>query len=230
MIQHISFDVWNTLITANPAFATARSQLLADRYGVPIELVRHEYTSLKRHADQTSEQNLVGLKTSALVRILIGSFADTPDDQEVVQVVHEIAELFRENPPSIEPNTINLIRELHDQGITVSIGSNSNFVSGRTMHPWLQEQFGEDMLAFGVYSDMFEVAKPSAAFFGRVIDFSTKVHGRNNISTHNMLHVGDSQLCDVWGPSQVGIKTLLITDPNMLYCCVNNYLKEATNV
>ena len=116
------------------------------------------------------------------------------------------------------------MNELTDRGITVSIGSNSNFISGYTMHPWLNSRF-DKAFQFGIYSDAIGVAKPFASFFGRVIDGVYRLYGYENVLVRNVMHVGDSELCDVFGPSQLGMQALLISDPKNLY---NDVIKSIT--
>lgn len=228
MIKHISFDVWNTLISANPEFAKARTQLLADFTDVDFALAKHEYTNLKHKADNLSEQNGVALPTPVLVRILLGSLLPgEPSDDLVRRYIVAMNELFLEHNPAMPKSVIDLIEELTGAGVTVSIGSNSNFISGKVMHPWINQTAG-GRFSFGVYSDLVRVGKPSAAFFGHIID---EVRARRDgVRINEILHVGDSARCDQWGASEIGMNALLISDPNSTYNDVINYLTKEKHV
>ena len=122
MITHVSFDVWNTLVTANSEFAEARTKFLAARYGVDPEQMKHEYTTLKRHADYAAENNGRALATFALTRILIGSVTvGEPSEAETREVMGEIADMFIAHPPIMQDSTIQLLNELVERDITEAV-------------------------------------------------------------------------------------------------------------
>lgn len=228
MIKHVSFDVWNTLISANPEFAKARTQLLADFTDVDFSLAKHEYTKLKQKADNLSERNGLALPTPTLVRILLGSLLPGEPSQDLIRrYIMSMNDLFIEHHPIMPQSVIDLIDELVSAGVTVSIGSNSNFISGKVMHPWINQAVGEKF-SFGVYSDLVRVGKPSAAFFGHIID---EVRARRiEVRNTEILHVGDSDRCDRWGASEIGMNALLISDSNSTYNAVINYLTKENHV
>ena len=229
MIKHVSFDVWNTLISANPEFAAARTEMFANWAKTDPAIVKSEYTQLKHRSDSLAESAGIALPTHTLVRILLGSLmVGEPNDDQVRRCVIELNALFADHPPMLPQQNIDLIAKLQSMGITVSIGSNSNFISGKVMNPWLNSQL-PSAIAFGIYSDLIRAAKPSAAFFGHVID-GTRSALQHPVAINEILHVGDSARCDVWGAQQIGINALLTDNPISTYNTVIEYINEANNV
>lgn len=215
-INHVSFDVWNTLIEANPNFAQARTQMIAELVHVPEELVKIKYTDLKRRADREAERGGTAYSTDALLVMLFDSLMGSADPSASqifsTMVSHGISELFKEHPPIIRDDVLQLVGQLVDSGISVSIGSNSNFISGSVMYPWLQQVSGH-VFSYGIFSDLIGASKPSATFFGHVVDGARGRCGGMPSHPSNILHVGDSQRCDVWGATQLGINALLVANP-----------------
>ncbi len=229
MIKHVSFDVWNTLISANPEFAAARAEMFADWTQTDPTIVKAEYTQLKHRSDSLAESAGIALPTHTLVRILLGSLmVGEPNDDQVRRCVLELNALFAEHPPILHQQNIDLMAELRSMDITVSIGSNSNFITGKVMNPWLNEQTG-GAFSFGIYSDLVRAAKPSAAFFGHVID-GTRSALKHPITINEILHVGDSARCDLWGAQQIGINALLTENPISTYNTVIEYINEVNHV
>lgn len=214
MIKHVSFDVWNTLITPNPAYAEARTKFLALALNMDPAHVKLCYTKIKAIADGDAEKNGIAFKTDELFQLLyrsIGVFVSPGLHREIRATTEQ---LFKSCPPVLGEGVRELMDWLHERGITTSIGSNSNFISGTVMRPFLEEQLGRPFLT-AVFSDLIGSAKPHPEFFDAVA-FKVNVFRDPPIDRNEILHVGDSTICDITGAQRAGIHSLLIKTPAIL--------------
>jgi putative hydrolase of the HAD superfamily len=220
MIKHVSFDVWNTIVKPNPEFASTRTKLIAIALNLDPDYVKTAYTKVKRFVDGCAENSDGAAFTTDEVYKLLFSSLHVPVSPGLAREIREtVDELFKRFPPIIVPSVVTLFDYLRKQGITASIGSNSNFISGTVMHPYLQSVLGEraagDAYLFGVYSDLVVTAKPSKLFFDAVA-FKTNVYRDDSVARAEILHVGDNEICDVEGARRAGMHSLLIGSPDLL--------------
>jgi putative hydrolase of the HAD superfamily len=214
MIQHISFDVWNTIVKPNPEFAKYRTKFVAIALTLDEDFVKSAYTSVKSFVDGCAEKSdgaaftTPEIYTQLFYKLGIKVSASLADEIRLT-----INELFKRYPPVIVDCVPNLFTWLREQGYTISIGSNSNFISGAVMHPFLEAQLGP--LLYGVYSDLIVVAKPSIRFFDHVYE-GVLLHHHDVLDRAHILHVGDNPVCDVQGAHSAGMHGLLINGPGML--------------
>lgn len=195
--RHISLDFWNTLAEPNPLFARARNEYLAKLLGFTPEWVATEYRGIKRELDGEAEREgrstPVGQCWWRLLRRLDKSTIYT------AQIVEETERLFKLYPPTIPYNTRVLINDLFDQGVTFSIGSNTNFIAGHNL--WRLVQLHRLPIEFGVFSDDVGYSKPHPTFFGEI---KARTEGRE------VSHIGDSYAHDITGSHLANIQGILI--------------------
>lgn len=202
MIHHFSFDVWNTLVKPNPAYAEARTARLAKLFDMDEYLVRHHYTNVKKWIDQHAIETGFAPSQANNIRMLMMTCGVHANPQTIA---NDFTFMFFEHPPIVLDETKEVLKELKKQGATLSIGSNSNFISGREMRKFLGDTFGY-IFKFGVYSDLLERAKPSRAFFNEII-FNC------DVAANEIMHVGDHAVCDLQGAQNAGMHGLLLEKP-----------------
>lgn len=221
-MKHVSFDVWNTLLKPNPAFATARSAYFAKLLNLEIDEVRRIYTETKKIIED--QEHLSGFANQSHInyQILMERLTEHTKfrGEAILPIKHDIEQLFFEHPPIIVDAVSSTVQRLYDRDITMSIGSNSNFISGTVMREFLTEQFG-DAFSFMVFSDLINYAKPAAQFFDRIIDCASACHGH---SCYNILHVGDSVKHDKMGAYRAGIPSMIIEGPTELDRVMEKFL------
>lgn len=215
MIKHVSFDVWNTLITPNPAFAAARTKLLALALNMEPEHVKRCYTKVKAIADGNAEQHGEAFTTDEMYHLLYKSMGLTVSPGLHREIRLTVETLFTAYPPSVGTGVRELMSWLAERSITTSIGSNSNFISGSVMRPFLENALSHRFMT-AVFSDLIQAAKPASRFFDAV-SFKINVFRNDTIERNEILHVGDNTVCDVHGAQDAGMHGLLIEAPNMLF-------------
>lgn len=220
MIKQVSFDVWNTLVKPNPQYATLRTEALAKLVGVDFDTAKKAYTATKRQVDHAAEACGIGLSTNEVYLLLMANVGVAVVNQHHQAITFRctVERLFSEHPPLVTDAAKTLVAWLKQQDMIVNIASNSNFISGNVMHPFLKKELGE--LDFGVYSDIIEASKPSQAFFDGVRQHS----GLRR--EHLILHVGDNIICDIAGAKKAGMMAAYVANPDTIFDVVINAIKE----
>lgn len=215
MIKHVSFDVWNTLIKANPEFSLHRTKAIALMLNLDTEYVKQTYTQVKGVVDKLAEIEGRAFTTPEVYRLLFRALGISVSFRLEKELREHVNELFLRYPPIIEDSVRSCLAELNQRGITMSLSSNSNFISGDVMLPFLLQQF-EYAFNGSVFSDLCGASKPAPEFFDHVIDYVTHQHVGQDIKPWNILHVGDNVVCDREGPRNQMIHSLIVAGPHEL--------------
>lgn len=223
IVSHVSFDVWNTLITANPQFAKSRNQFIARCVNEPVDVVKTAYTATKKFVDGIAETDGIGLSSPAVYDDLFKRLGVTVSPSIKEYIMRRVQYLFLAYPPSILNEVKEAICILDQAGISWSISSNSNFISGTTMFPFIQQELHSNALC-GQFSDLMETAKPNRDFFEQVYSAVKSHHG--NIEPENILHVGDNPICDGDGPKKLGMQYAIIEGPHELFNAVMSNIQH----
>jgi FMN phosphatase YigB (HAD superfamily) len=193
-VMHLSFDFWNTLASANPLYTQARTKFLSRISGLPPEIVKQVYTSVKTRLDnEASEQ---GKSTpcrdnyTTLVNELVAQGGRGLSGDSVVTVMVSMEQMFRDLPPLIPESMAFLLNRAHRLGYTLSVASNTNFIRGDI----LSESLRDIPFDFMLFSDEIEVSKPHN-------DFARSIQGMVNhlyrgAGRSSLTHVGDNEICD----------------------------------
>lgn len=223
-IRHISFDVWNTLLTGNLECQPARAEMVAKILPVEPDRARRIYAETKNHFDDLAEREGKA-HTSAQVyehfieRMMEGCKLEANWLGFASLIRKRTEEIFRKHPPHVLETTVATLRVLHAAGYTISIGSNTNFISGTVLCEVLDEFIPFE---FKVFSDLDGYAKPHPEFFGLILDKSRSVRtkdqpeGRADLSPSQILHVGDNLICDGEGATNAGMEFFYVKGPGDL--------------
>lgn len=180
MIKHISLDVWGTLISPNPNYANARNKFLAKTFNTDEETVAESYTETKR----IIENSTYVLDPFSCVGLLTSTLNKRVGKDEIERILWELTELFNIHNPLVNHNIRYALNMLRYEGYTISILSNTNFISGYTMLPFLSGRYG-NVFDFSIFSDVVGMAKPDKRIFDMVCQKSGK-------RPNEILHIGDS--------------------------------------
>jgi putative hydrolase of the HAD superfamily len=215
MIKHVSFDVWNTLIKPNPEFSLNRTKFIAIALNLDVEYVKHAYTKVKAFVDGCAENSDgAAFTTPEVYQLFFKALGVSVSPGLAREIRLTIDHMFIQYPPVLAADATDLMTWLADQQITTSIGSNSNFISGNVMHPFLERVTPRPFL-YGVYSDLLVAAKPGSKFFDAVYEQILLKH-TELLDRANVLHVGDNPVCDVEGAQNADMNGLLIESPDLL--------------
>lgn len=191
-IKHISFDVWNTLITPSKEYGKHRNKAIARHFGVTEEEAKEAYKKCKKFLDSTAE--LVGFGMTVLNNWKLLEKTLGKSGTDVRMIITECDALFKEFKPTFEQELKNELIKLKDSGFTLSIKSNTNFISGKVLSEVLFNDL--DVFMFQHYSDIAEISKPHYNFYALSSRELYNNHDTRSIGVENILHVGDNKITD----------------------------------
>lgn len=186
----LSFDVWNTLLVANPEFKAARQRYLSAELGLSPEVIEPVYRRHKDGADREAEVSGAGASCETVYRRFLADLDRDPDNWAGVLRGMEIT--FGRNPPVVLPETVGLLRYLQLKGFGLSIASNTNFIPGSCLHDVALGTWGVAW-DFEVFSNELEHSKPHPNFWNVV---AAEAEARLQIKPEAILHIGDHLICD----------------------------------
>lgn len=187
MIKHISFDVWNTLITANPEYAKARTKIISNVAQVSLSEAEACYKTAKKILDKNAEQGVCEDVIEAWR--LLSAWLGLPDSYgDIMRYYAEIE--FLHYRPTFNSELAKELCEL-SQDFSLSIKSNTNFISGAVLKKACE--FEElDCFDFMHFSDEFLLCKPDPLFFAKTL----LAQDDDDCCFGEILHVGDNLICD----------------------------------
>lgn len=193
--NHISLDIWLTLIRSNPKFKEARNKLIFTRYN-DKNLVYEDVCKIIRTIDvngnKKSEVTGIHIDSKILLYDILYELNDNFTVADINNLDQEIQDLFLEFPPSLyDDNTKSVLETLRIKGVTLSILSNTGFINGDTLRKTLTKLGIFELFTFTLYSDEIRVSKPNTQAFNLVHSNIT-----NKFSGRKILHVGDNPIAD----------------------------------
>ena len=203
-IKLISFDVWSTLVKANSAYKTRRSELIARLAGITDVAAAH---SAMNEADdflddftlQTGQQ--FGY-SERLERTLMLLGAPTPSPDQLSRLAEEMTVSFLQYPPTLtETNTPSMLEKLRKMQLLIAVNSNTGFVSGKLMRQMFSVVGLDTYVDFWLFSDEIGFAKPSLQVY-------THLQRVADVSAGEILHVGDNLEADYKGARAAGLNAL----------------------
>lgn len=209
---HISFDLWNTLITPNPLYKLSRNAVLADVLGVSQSSVSAAHYALKKHLDDMNDYGVsIGSRGCwSMLTCIIGVEVDE------VKLFSQMQELAKEHPPLINDHLATWLNRLAENN-EVYILSNTNMISGYTIREILNDRGLRLNYSRMFFSDEHLVAKPNVEFFRRMHMPHDGIR----------FHVGDNEWADGEGARRAGIQWVRVNSPLDTMNAVNRYLARA---
>ncbi len=206
----VTFDVWNTLITANKEFGAFRTQMIADAWDIDLAVAKATYTATKTNLDNLAELTSLGLSSDKCWHLLSKNIKSATGksikDHDLHGVMTVVNLEFLANPPLLRDDVVEGVLSLRERGFRIGIVSNTNFVTGSVLQKIL-EPIAPDA---AIYSDLFGVAKPNVALFNhtvRAID--------QHVAMGRCFHFGDNEVCD-GGSILAGMNFRLVKNPRDL--------------
>lgn len=211
--NHISFDLWLTLIKSNPEFKKKRNLLFKDFFEIDLSI--EKVTDVVRYYDvlcnNINENTGLNIDTHEIYYLILNALEINIvniDDSKLNQFYAETELLFMALKPDLIYPEINLLfKEIVDQEKTISILSNTAFIKGVTLRKLLSHYELENYLSFQIYSDETGFSKPNSEIFKLVY---SQIESFKNIIKKDVLHVGDNKKADYNGAINFGFSALLI--------------------
>ena len=207
-MKHLSFDFWNTIANPNSEYAKARTAFLAKEFGVDEPTAKATYTAVKGKIDSRAEQSGEDFGRTVNLTDLCDAFGRPADDTFIDHLGQMMDQLFAENPASVDPLLIEQFHRAREKNITLSITSNTNFITGRVLCATVLNAIPFDFLLF---SDEIGFAKPHPEIFARVAKQARQCNSAV-VTNADIYHVGDHRICDGEGAKKAGMNFAYTAD------------------
>jgi putative hydrolase of the HAD superfamily len=218
--KHYSFDLWLTLIKSNPEFKRKRAEFFCEKFN-PTNKTVEEIEQIIREIDVigTMTNEVVGknIDPYELLSFILLKLNYNHFNYQLLEVIYKKLEkiFLQYHPVLMTPETKNILSELWKDKATLSILSNTGFITGKTLYQVLSNLEINHYSSFAIFSDQIGISKPNRMIFNLLVDRVRKLRQGEYIQSEHILHVGDNETADVWGARQVGIESLLIKDGNL---------------
>lgn len=211
--NHLSFDLWLTLIKSNPEFKSKRNKLFKDYFEIEdsIEKVNEVVRYYDVLCNSINEKTGLNFNTFEIYYLILNALnvkIEVIDAIKLEAFYTETELLFMQYKPIlIDPNIGLLFKEVTEKGKTINILSNTGFIKGFTLRKLLTHYDLNDYFSFQLYSDETGISKPNQDMFKLVYD---QVCKKEFVEKKRVLHVGDNPIADRDGALKFGFSALLI--------------------
>lgn len=211
--QHFSFDLWLTLIKSNPIFKKKRDHLLIDFFSInqTIEKVQatvRYYDVLCNNISENTGRHFNRDEIYFLILKKSGINIQSVCTKKMTEFSRLIEELFMQYLPELIAKDIHLtFKEIHNQGKTMNILSNTGFIHGITLRKVLEYYELSDFFSFQIYSDETGYSKPNSKMFQLVYEKANLI---KKVNKKDIIHIGDNKSADYQGALDFGFQGILI--------------------
>ncbi len=219
--QHISFDLWLTLIRSNPDFKKKRAAYFNQHFNYnncTLEQVEHAFRQVDVMCNLINEKTGKNIDADEMYLMVLSMMNN--GDAKVWQIdVNALyadmeALLFQNLPIPYSADTLNALAYLkQNTNATLGILSNTGFIKGVTLRKVLHQIGINKYIDVQLYSDEAGMSKPNTAFFKMMLEQLTQHH--DHVDLARIIHIGDNPIADVGGANAVGIRSQLINSNNI---------------
>ena len=221
--KHYSFDLWMTLIKSNPAFKQERTKFFYATFNQRYKTIE-EIAAIFRRVDlmcNAINEKTGGSITSEEMYLMVISemndYSNAFENVNLAQLYDEMEQLLFKHLPEVYcGNTAKVLDNIkQNEGVTVSLLSNTAFIKGRSLREVLKRIELESYFDFQLYSDETGFSKPNKQMFHLMLNNVAEVRNMGAISTKEIVHIGDNVLADIYGANATGIHGILINSNNV---------------
>lgn len=210
--KHFSFDLWLTLIKSNPQFKINRNRLLRDFFSIDssIEKIGETVRYYDLLANRISESTGIHFDANHIYCLILDQFKITfnQSDKQLQEFQKEVDTLFfKYKPVLIDGHIKDLFKKISNQNKTISLLSNTAFITGESLRKLLMDYELSDHFMFQLYSDEIGISKPNHTVFDMVFN---KVNDHLRITKSEVVHIGDNKFADYLGAKNYGFQAILI--------------------
>lgn len=212
--KHISFDLWLTLIKSNPTYKQKRNLLFKDFFSIdkPIEEVAaviRKFDVLTNGINEKVTRNFDTYEIYCLILDALGIELESYTQQKLADFYIQSEDLLMVYKPILlDDNLPTMLKQLHDEGKTINILSNTAFIKGRSLRNIIAHYEIDRYFSFQIYSDEIGFSKPGIEIYEYAYQ---KIKELRNIEKHEVLHVGDNLVSDYNGALAFGFDAHLFT-------------------
>ena len=138
VVKHYSFDFWNTIAKSNSVFKSERAEFIRHQIGhdFSIESINSAFGKIGREYNESVESGEQSILSRDLYLKVFKELNYT-GEIDLDYVVDEVEDIFLQNPPKIEIGFLNFLELIKYSGKTISLTSNTAFISGSVIKKYL---------------------------------------------------------------------------------------------
>ncbi len=219
-MKHISFDVWGTILHSNPNNNINRAIYLKENFQLDhsISDIQKIVKDNGKSINELQESTGIQVGRLEIFERLFRKFNLNLTDNSLLHVDEIFQQSFLDNPPQlIESVYADVITSLRTS-YNMSILSNTVYVKGENIQKVLDRYLGSALFDFTLYSDQLGYSKPHENVYRRLIS-------QSGVASTEIMHIGDSILCDINGPQKYKINTLQVHSNGRSLTSVINEVK-----
>ena len=214
--KHISFDLWLTLIKSDPEFKPKRNQLFRDFFGIDkpigeVSDVIRKFDILTNNINEKVGRNFNTFEIYYLILDALSVDIDKISSAQLQQYYSLSEDLLMQYKPLLLDDGIpSLLKNLHENGKTMNILSNTAFIKGSSLRRVISNYDLDKYFAFQIYSDETGYSKPSREMYLAAYEEMLKI---GYTEKRDVLHVGDNPVSDYDGAIKFGFNAHLLKTP-----------------
>ncbi len=215
--KHYSFDLWGTLIKSNPEFKATRARYFHEHFNQKeksLEEVSAIILDVGKMCVTINERigyNIDALEMISMILYRLEYDLTNVKFRDVISIYNVIEAQFVAFKPTLYDNgTRQALSDIRSSGATISILSNTGYITGNTLKKLLIHLGIADYMSFQVYSDDFGLSKPNHSLFTGMLQCVEKIRKFNPVTHAEIVHVGDNLFADIEGAKLAGIDSIQI--------------------
>lgn len=222
MIDTITFDLWNTLLSNVPLDFQKYRLRRVERLGEALQQNGRAVTSDHlfdayhkgfEKCKETWRKNL-DLSTEEQLRIIF----DFVEDEKLKEIPRKLMSKLMEayvspildDPPDTVDGAEDILARVKEKGYKVGLICNTGTTPGETLRLLLERLGWRDYFNVTTFSNELKIRKPDPRIFLYTLS-------QLKSSPQNSVHVGDLMDTDVWGAKNVGMLTVHF-NPDLIPC------------
>jgi putative hydrolase of the HAD superfamily len=166
VVKHYSFDFWNTIAKSNTVFKSKRAEFINNLLGhdFTIDGINFVFEKIGKEYNEAIESGVQSILPRDLYLKIFKELNYTRE-VDLDFIVDEVEDIFLQNPPKIEIGFLNFLQLIKDSGKTISLTSNTAFISGAIIKKYLTSIDIVKNFDFLIFSDECGYGKPSKIIF-----------------------------------------------------------------
>lgn len=192
--KYYSFDLWETLITRNPAFRSKRDNIFFKTFNPQsksFEEVSEIVSGCGKEGSLCSELSGTQVTCKHMIFNALVKLGVTDINAQMLSLIEaRIQELFIQNPPILYAGTKDTLKALFERDATLSLVSNTGYVLGETITEALSILGIRKYFSYLIYSDELGISKPNPQIFQKLLSLNKPK------KPMDVMHVGDNVNAD----------------------------------
>jgi len=212
-IKHYSFDFWNTIAFSNPQFKKERAIYISEffhLYNKELE-INSAFSLIGEEYNFHMESQLSIISPENLYLKLVKKLKCSKEF-DIKKIVEDIELLFLNYPPIIYTGFLNFLELIDSGNKTISITSNTAFISGSVIEKFLESIGLLNKFKFCLFSDRENYGKPHKSIFEKV--YLKKKEFEPGINLNEIIHIGDNLNIDYNGAKNIGFQVFYLSNNN----------------